>query len=134
MSLAPKDCRHADEIAQLRQQIARLRGERDHLLALINSPHTDDWLTNVRTEAAHQRLRYPEDHDANKTPFDWFWLIGYLAQKAAAAAVACDREKALHHTISTGAALLNWHRHIDVAVTAPAVLAVERVMDLPAPT
>jgi hypothetical protein len=48
--------------------------------------------------------------DMTKTPWDWFWLIGYLAQKASAAEVAGDKDKAMHHTISTSAALLNWHR------------------------
>lgn len=76
---------------------------------IINSPETADFMAGVPLEAAHQRERWGADHDAGKTPFDWFWLIGYLAQKAADAAVRGDTEKALHHTISTGAALANWH-------------------------
>lgn len=86
---------------------ARARAE-----ALLQTPITDDWLEGVRAEAEHQRLRYAPEHDAGKSALDWFWLIGYLAQKAAFAALAGDREKAKHHTISTGAALLNWHLHI----------------------
>jgi hypothetical protein len=76
---------------------------------LVNTPETSDWVAAVMMEAAHQRARWPVDHDAGKTPFDWFWLIGYLAQKAAASAVVGDADKAKHHTISTGAALANWH-------------------------
>ena len=76
---------------------------------LVNRPEIDDFRLGVALEAAHQRDRWGSDHDSGKTPFDWFWLIGYLAGKAAAAAVAGDREKALHHTISTAAALANWH-------------------------
>lgn len=92
------------------QAIAR---QREHAQTafetLINTPETEDWLQGVLIEAAHQRQRWPSDHDAGKSPFDWFWLIGYLAQKAAAAAVSGDAEKAKHHTISTAAALANWH-------------------------
>lgn len=77
--------------------------------AVINSPETADFMSAVPLEAAHQRERWGVDHDAGKSPFDWFWLIGYLAQKAADAAVRGDVEKAKHHTISTGAALANWH-------------------------
>lgn len=91
------------EADALRARIATLE-------ALINTPETTDWLKGVPLEAAHQVERWGADNDAGKTPFDWFWLIGYLAQKAAASAVAGDVEKARHHTISTGAALLNWHR------------------------
>jgi hypothetical protein len=78
----------------------------------INTPHTTDWIQGVKLEAFHQVERYGVMHNAGKSPFDWFWLIGYLAQKAAASEVAGDINKAKHHTISTGAALLNWHRHL----------------------
>lgn len=80
-----------------------------HLEALLNTPETADFIEGVKREAPHQRERWGSDHDAGKTPFDWFWLIGYLAQKAADAEVRGDIEKAKHHTISTGAALANWH-------------------------
>jgi hypothetical protein len=86
-----------------------LRAENARLLALLNTPEVDEWAKGATLEAAHQRERWGVDHDAGKTPFDWFWLVGYLAQKAAASAVAGDTEKAKHHTISTGAALANWH-------------------------
>ena len=76
---------------------------------IINAPETADFMAGVPIEAAHQRERWGSSHDAGKTPFDWFWLVGYLAQKAASAAVAGDVEKAKHHTISTAAALANWH-------------------------
>ena len=95
--------RIAHELASARERIASLE-------ALINSPETADWIKGVPLEAAHQVERWGGEHDAGKTAFDWFWLIGYLAQKAATSAVAGDVEKAKHHTISTGAALLNWHR------------------------
>lgn len=76
---------------------------------IINAPETADFMTAVPLEVAHQRERWGSGHDEGKTPYDWFWLIGYLSQKAAAAAVGGDMEKAKHHTISTAAALANWH-------------------------
>lgn len=78
----------------------------------INNPITDNFLDGVCLEAAHQVGRWGAEHDQGKTPFDWFWLVGYLAQKAATAAVEGNQNKALHHTISTAAALLNWHAQI----------------------
>lgn len=79
---------------------------------IINAPETADFMAGVPIEAAHQRERWGNAHDAGKTPEDWFWLIGYLAQKALRAQNAGDVEKACHHTISTAAALANWHAAI----------------------
>ena len=90
-------------IGELNEQIGRLRDD------LINTPETADFMAGVPLEAGHQRERWGSEKDEGKTPFDWFWLIGYLAQKAADAAVRGDLEKARHHTISTAAALANWH-------------------------
>lgn len=75
----------------------------------LNTPQLANFSEAVISEAAHQRERWGSEHDAGKGPLDWFWLIGFLAQKAAFAAIAGDVEKALHHTISTAAALANWH-------------------------
>jgi hypothetical protein len=80
--------------------------------AKLHTPETEDWFDGVRFEAGHQVLRYGAAHDAGKSPLDWFWLVGYLAQKAVTAASLADIEKAKHHTISTAAALLNWHRQL----------------------
>lgn len=86
----------------------RLEAEVARLLALINTPTVDEWFAGVRTEAAHQQERWGS-HDAEKSPLDWFWLIGYLAQKVVSADTT---EKALHHTVSTAAVLFNWHQAI----------------------
>lgn len=89
---------------------AKVEAVREQVRAeVINAPETADFMAAVPLEAAHQRERWGVEHDAGKTPFDWFWLIGYLVQKAADAAVRGDDEKAMHHTISTAAALGNWH-------------------------
>ncbi|WP_238935273.1 hypothetical protein [Pseudomonas typographi] len=95
----------AEEIAAKDARIAELE-------AMLDTPHTDDWFEGVRLEAGHQIKRWGSDQDAGKVPADWFWLIGYLAQKAMTAQMAGNEEKARHHTISTGAAMLNWFRAI----------------------
>lgn len=86
----------------MRQEVERLRG-------LLNAPELHDFSSAVVREAAHQRVRFGAGHDAGKTPEDWFWLLGWLAGKAVHAARAGDAEKAMHHTISSAAALANWH-------------------------
>lgn len=96
----------------LESQNAELKARVLYLEGLINTPHTGDWLDAVRLEAAHQVERFGTDHDAGKNPQDWFWLLGFLAGKALASAVTGDDEKAKHHTISSGAALLNWFRQL----------------------
>lgn len=108
----------------LLDRLAALEAEREagmarveELEAKINTPITGDFVTAVSLEATHQRERWGSEHDAGKTPFDWFWLIGYLAQKAADAEMAGKTEKALHHTISTAAALANWHAALTGAST-----------------
>lgn len=95
-----------DEAARLLALAEQIRAE------VINTPETADFMAGVPLEAAHQRERWGSAHDAGKTPFDWFWLIGYLAQKAASSQVGGDLEKAKHHTISTAAALANWHAQL----------------------
>lgn len=90
----------------------------DALRARLNTPEIADFAAGVVAEAQHQRARFAASHDAGKTPLDWFWLIGFLAQKAAFAAIAGDQEKALHHTISTAAALANWHAALSGANNA----------------
>jgi hypothetical protein len=100
--------RRAARITELERELVATRERLD----AINVPEVHDFVQGVIREAAHQRERWGSEHDAGKTPLDWFWLIGYLAQKASAAAIAGDTEKALHHTISTAAALANWHAQI----------------------
>lgn len=86
--------------------------ESGRLRGLLYAPELRDFARGVVLEAAHQRERWPSENDAGKQPADWFWLVGYLAGKALAAAIAGGRDKALHHCISTAAALANWHAAI----------------------
>ncbi|MNQ88067.1 hypothetical protein D3C85_1033170 [compost metagenome] len=104
--------------AQQQGELEQLRAERDRLIALIDSPELHDFAKGVTLEAAHQRNRWGSEHDAGKEPQDWFWLVGYLAGKALRAHAVGDTEKALHHTISTAAALNNWHASITGADTS----------------
>jgi hypothetical protein len=99
-----------DEI--LIAEIGRLRAEVTAAHARLNTPIVDDWIKGVRNEAAHQQERWGASFDAEKSPLDWFWLIGFLAQKVVVSLSAGDTGKAKHHTISTAAVLLNWHRAI----------------------
>ncbi len=80
--------------------------------ARINNPIIKNFIEGMTNEAAHQVGRWGSAHDRGKTPLDWFWLIGFLSQKAATAALDGNIEKALHHTISTAAALMTWHAQI----------------------
>ena len=89
-----------------------LKVENERLDGLLNSPEILDFNKALPLEAAHQRERWGTDHDTGKTPADWFWLIGYLAGKALHSLVSGNTEKALHHVITTAAALCNWHAAI----------------------
>lgn len=75
-------------------------------------PIIDDFMLGLEREAGYQRERWGKDPDVGKEPADWFWLLGYLAGKALASLLKGDRDKALHHTISTAAACANWHAAI----------------------
>lgn len=86
--------------------------ELKRLQQLIDTPYTADWVEGVKLEAAHQIKRWGTDHDEGKEPSDWYWLLGWLAGKALMAVLRGDLEKAKHHTISSGAVLLNWHRRM----------------------
>lgn len=92
----------ADDRVQLLAHIAALEG-------FINSPQTVDFLEAVKSETAHQRQRWGEAHDRSKSAENWYWLVGWLAGKALRAHIDGDVDKAKHHTISTAAALRQWH-------------------------
>lgn len=91
---------------------ARDQAELTRLRALVNNPELHDFSKGVVLEAAHQRERWGPNHDSGKSAPGWFWLIGYLAQKAMVSQGAGDTAKALHHTITTAAACANWHAAI----------------------
>lgn len=113
------DGRHdlADRVEALQTEIGPALGELAQLQAMIDSPITLDFLKGTANEVVHQVVRWGTVHDRAKEPQDWYWLIAYLAGKALRAHIDGDVDKALHHTISTAAALGNWHAHIRLGVS-----------------
>ena len=101
-----------DELSQLRNELADERLEHNLLKELLSRPEIDDFWEGLVTEAAHQRQRWGDAHDRDKSAENWFWLVGYLSGKALRAAIEGDKAKAKHHTISTAAALFQWHKAI----------------------
>lgn len=89
--------------------VETLKAEVERLQKAMNTPELHDFSAGVVAEAQHQRERWGVDGDAGKTAADWFWLVGYLAGKALTAANTENTDKALHHCVSTAAALANWH-------------------------
>lgn len=87
----------------------------------IDTPEIVDFLEGVKREAAHQIKRWGYAHDRSKSAENWFWLVGYLAGKALRAAISGDKKKAQHHTISSAAALLNWHAAISHDTTGAGI-------------
>ncbi|MEO1187789.1 MAG: hypothetical protein AAFW60_01855 [Pseudomonadota bacterium] len=119
-------------IESLRAQVAALKADNAELRDQLNTPEVEDFTKAVVSEAQHQRHRWGADHDRGKSPLDWFWLIGYLAQKAATAHTDANLHKAKHHTISTAAALANWHAAIagdDTSMVPGAPLPIEAEAD-----
>ena len=92
-------------------EIAQLRTEVDRLTKILNTPLYDDFVEAVKTEAPHQAWRWSKQ-DEQKSPEEWYNLIEYLSGKALQAHSDGNRKKALHHTISSAAALLHWHTAI----------------------
>lgn len=92
-----------------RRRAESAEAERDRLQGILNTPELHDFSKAVALEAAHQRERWGSDHDAGKTEDDWYWLVAYLATKARQAITYKDHDKALHHIVTTAAALANWH-------------------------
>ena len=99
-------------ITKLDFELKAAKEENERLREALNTPEVNSFTDGVILEAQHQRERWGAAHDAGKSPLDWFWLIGYLAQKAADAHMSGNQEKALHHCISTAATLANWHAAI----------------------
>ncbi|MEM9043530.1 MAG: hypothetical protein AAGC81_02460 [Pseudomonadota bacterium] len=91
------------------EMMKKAADEIDRLNDIINSPENSDFIKGVSIEAEHQVQRWGSDHDARKSGFDWFWTLGFLGQKAAAAFEAGDYEKAKHHCISSSALMKNMH-------------------------
>lgn len=80
----------------------------------FDTPEVEDFLKGVQREAPHQLIRWGQEHDDLKSDFDWLFLFGFLAGKAMQARKDGNLEKAKHHAITAGAALMNWHTRVDL--------------------
>jgi hypothetical protein len=108
------------ETALLRDQVAAISAENAALHDVMNTPVVEPFAEAVVSEAQHQRLRHGDEHDASKSPYDWFWTLGYLSGKAARAHAEGDHAAALHHTVTSAALLAHWHRQLIFARSAAA--------------
>ena len=52
--------------------------EAKRIFRSVHSPTIQDFLAGIRTERAHQVERWGASHDAEKSPFDWFWLLCWV--------------------------------------------------------
>jgi len=98
------------EAKERAENYAKIEAENAELRGVLDMPETRDFVEGAVKEAGHQRKRWGEDHDANKTDEDWLWVIAYLTTKATQAFRYGDHEKGLHYIITTAAACSNWHR------------------------
>lgn len=104
---------HVDEGGRLSHQNGvELFAEVMALRKILETPALEPFAEAAVIEARHQIYRWGAEHDAAKTAWDWYWTLGFLAGKAAHSAIAGDRDKALHHTITAAAMLANWHRQL----------------------
>lgn len=109
------------KLESLTAALARAEQDAERMRALINTPETADFIEGMKREVAHQVQRWGYAHDRSKSAENWFWLVGYLTGKALRSAITGDHEKARHHTISSGAALFNWHTAITHDTTGAGV-------------
>jgi hypothetical protein len=92
--------------------VAECLAEIKRLRAIVDGPEIKDFLVAAEKEAKYQRAQWGDGHDAGKVLSDWYWTLGYLGGKALYALLADDKEKGLHHIITTAALCANWHRAI----------------------
>jgi len=81
--------------------------EVEELKEILNQPETIDFQKGAVLEAAHQRERWGEDHDAQKTDGEWYWTVGYLLAKIVHK--DADHQKVNHWIITCAALCANWH-------------------------
>lgn len=128
-------------MSQVEKYVSDLVARLDAVLAIVNRPELIDFPKAVMLEAQHQEVRWGTQDRSGKEPSDWFWLVGHLAGRAlehhkeadrladelvsagihepfVAKQVAYHREKAVHHCITSAAALAHWHANMLGAHTA----------------
>ena len=120
-----------DQVQSLSAQLHDEKMEHDLLKELLSRPEIDEFYEGIMLEAAHQRQRWGDAHDRDKSAENWFWLVGYLAGKACRSAIEGDQAKARHHTISSAAALFQWWEAIKKSVAGAGQDADLAVLDAP---
>lgn len=95
------------DIKAINELIRDLRDVRDD--AKARSKGTGEAVSLMPT--SRQKLESAESAARSNAALR-YWLIGYLAGKALTSAINGDIEKAKHHTISSGAVLLNWFERL----------------------
>ena len=98
----------ADTIKTLVKHLRDQERVNDRLTKIFNTPIYGEFLTAVEAEAKHQEARWGPA-DANKTFFNWYWLVGHLAGKALHAFYEGRTKKVYHHLITTAAAVARWY-------------------------
>lgn len=125
-----------DELQAYKAEAERLRA----IEAIVNTPELIDFPKAVMLEAQHQEVRWGTEDRESKSPADWFRLVTHLSTRALehhkeadrleevrahaerdahpdaggwiVDQIAYHREKAVHHTITTAAALNHWHASV----------------------
>jgi hypothetical protein len=125
-----------------RERFEAAEAERARLHDLVNTPELVNFPLAVQLEAVHQVERWGKEDRTSKEPLDWYWLVGYLAGRAQEhhkeaerllpllqawslnsphakelldhlrEQIDFHREKAVHHCITTAAALSHWHASV----------------------
>lgn len=93
-------------VVAVEDELIEVKKENEKLKSLINNPQTEDFIESVKTEAAHQCIRWD---DKDKTDGDWFWTLGFLAAKTVH---KTEGRKLKHWIISCAALCLNWHKAV----------------------
>lgn len=65
------------------------------------------FLDAVEAEARRQKQIWGDEHDAAKSPSDWFWTLGYLGSQILKATPAQRRQR----IVEAAAFLANWHEN-----------------------
>jgi hypothetical protein len=102
------DRKTAKEVVEKLLAEARLESVEEYKRSL-DVPELEDFTKGTILEAQHQRQRWGDEHDTQKDPEEWFWLVGYLAGKGLHAQRAGNMEKFKHHLVTGAAVLANWH-------------------------
>ena len=100
------------DLSDLLYNFDRVDKELRLIKLLVDTPELNDFPKAVLIEAVHQRRRWPEGHDENKTVSDWIRLLQHLNAKIGVAAWDDDIDKMKHHVITLAAVGNNFHAEI----------------------